>query len=456
MTQTKWSFALDPGETPKYMALVNAIEQAIRSGELKPNERLPTNRELCQMADVTIATVTKAMAMAARRGLIVAQAGSGTYVRGAADAEMSPAGPIDLSLNILPEAVALKELQSLVQSQPDIRLAQAMFGYGSYIATPEHARSAVSWMAGFGVAATAADVLLTVGVHQGLMAAFHALLSPGESAVCEEMTYTGIKRIAAYRQVRLLGARCDEHGVLPDSVEAQLKLGARVVVVTPALHNPTTAMLPGDRREAIARLCRQYDAYLIEDGVNMPMTTDALASVSSHAPERSILLTGLSKCVASGFRLGYAVVPPALNAKFHEALVSTQWIGPHLYAALAEQLLATGLVDRCTQAHRNEARLRHELASRILKGVRPTTTHGYHAWVDAPADALGDGIAMEALRLGVRISQASHFEVSDAGARSAAFRISLGAVEDRAVLEQALRILAGIGAHQRSTVSTLI
>lgn len=457
MTQGKWTPSIPAGGTPKYLAVVAAIERAIESGELQPNQRLPTNRELRELFDVTIATVTKAMAVAARKGLIVAQVGSGTFVRDTT-ASTPKIESLDLSLNILPSGVVDHALQGLAQAQAGANLARHMFGYGSYAAAPAHARRAIDWMATFGAPAEPDNVLLTVGVHQGLMAAFHALLAPGDSAICEELTYTGIKRIASYRNVSLHGARCDEHGMVPESLEKLLKSGAaKVVIVTSALHNPTTATLPLERREAIARLCTKYDAYLVEDGINLPLVGESVPTVSSFAPERSLFLTGFSKCVASGFRLGYAVTPPSIQGAFYEALVSTQWIGPSLYADLAETMLGDGLVERCTQSHRDEARARYTLASQILKGVRPTRTPGYHAWVDAPAGQQSENFVMQALRQGVKVSPATHFAVSGGAAISpTSYRISLGACADRAELERALHILAGIDTQHQSTVSTLI
>jgi len=452
-----WTYPLAGGTGPKYLALVDAIEQAIQTGKLQPNERLPTNRELTQLFDVTIATVTKAMAVAARKGLVSAQVGSGTYVRDVAANVETPQKTFDLALNVLPEGVVEKELLAMVQPNAQALLSRGMFGYGSYVPTAQHAQAAAGWVEAFGGPARPEDVLLTVGVHQGLMAALHAVQGPGQHAVCEALSYTGIKRIADFLNVSLSGAECDEAGMRPDSLEQLLRqTKARVVIVTSTLHNPTTATLPLERRKAIAGLCKKYDACLIEDGVNMPLVASDTASVSSFAPERSIFLTGFSKCVASGFRLGYAVTPPGIKQAFHEALVSTQWIGPRLYAGLAEQLLNMGALERCIQAHRVEARFRFDLASRILKGVRPVATPSYHAWVDAPADQPGDSFAAHALRLGVKISPAAHFAVSDSAAVPAAYRISLGATQDRDELERALHILASMTARPPGVVSTLV
>lgn len=458
MTNDSWIATLSNVGGPKYLAVVTALERALESGKVRPGDRLPTHRELSQRFGVTIATVTKAMAVAARKGLVTTQVGNGTFAcerESPADASV----PLDLSLNIVAEEIADSALQPLWQSLSSSRLSHSLLGYGSYLPTAVHARNAARWMNGFGAQVRARDILLTVGAHQGLMAAFDALLAPGKTALCEALTYTGIRRIAHYRRVTLDPVPCDESGMLPDALGARLKASsAKVVIVTSTLHNPTTASMSAERRHAIARLCQQHDAYLIEDGINMPLAGDGTPPIASHAPERSILLTGYSKCVSAGFRLGYAVVPSSLRSNFHEALVSAQWIGPHLYVELAEQMLAEKWLERVVNAHREEARRRFELATRILPGVRPVAVPGYHAWVEAPTGPAEGDFALLALRQGVKISPASHFLAASTEAASAdtSYRISLGAVRDRVELERALRILSGLSGHRLPTVSTLI
>lgn len=453
--KSKWNPRGTLGDGPKYLALARVIEEAITSGQLTPGDRLPSNRELSQTFGVTVATVTKAMSAAARKGLVEAQVGSGTYVLG-----NPPQGNstelYELSLNVLPTQPIEKELESLFQELPQRTLAESLFSRGSYICAESHAKQAEIWMRSFGAQANATNILLTVGAHQGLLAAFHALLSPGDTAICENLTYTGIKRIAAYRHVSLLGAACDSQGMIPDSLEQLLRdSDAKVVVLIPTLHNPTTVTMSAERRSAIAKVCKKFDAYIIEDGINMPLSNDGLAPVASYAPERSIFLTGFSKCIASGFRLGYAVAPFNLLPSLHEALVSTQWVGPGFYVEAASLMLKSGLADHCTNLHRQEASRRHALASRLLKGVHDADGPCYHAWVDAPAGWSSEDFATHVLRLGVRVSPAAHFSV-DESLTPQAYRISLGACEHISELEAALRQLATININNHTNFETLV
>jgi len=457
MTKKSWAASIPSDASPKYIALADAIGRAIEAGYLNSGDRLPTNRELSQLFNVTIATVTKGMAVASRRGLITAQVGNGTFVADRS-ARRLDIEAMDLSLNVVPQTVVSGELSRLLDTLNACAVHDSLFGYGSYLPSETHSRLAVEWMRSFGVDTKSSGPLLTTGVHQGLLASFLALLKPGESAICEDLTYTGIRRIAGFRGVRLQGVALDEEGMLPDQLEEHLKKGdARVVILTPTLHNPTTATMSLERRRAIAALCRQHDAYLIEDGVNMPIAGELHPPVASLIPDRAILLTGYSKCVASGFRLGYAIVPAQLQQVFLEGLVSMQWTGPHLYSKLAENMLREGLIGQFAAAHRAEAALRYELALQYLPTIRAVDKHAYHAWVDCRNRATTENFAIQALRRGVKVSPAAHFSVAaDSGSATSGYRISLGSCADRDVLERALIALGSLDETRITATATLI
>ena len=65
---------------PRYLAITDALEEAIRDGRLAPGDRLPTHRQLADELQVTVGTVTRAYGEAANRGLINGEVGRGSYV----------------------------------------------------------------------------------------------------------------------------------------------------------------------------------------------------------------------------------------------------------------------------------------------------------------------------------------------------------------------------------------
>jgi len=440
----KWRPLVRDSSGPKYLALVEALEADLAHGALSAGDRLPSHRELGEMFGVTIATITKAMNEAARRGLVEARVGSGTFIRERRQ-EDRPTDAIDLSINILPTGIVANLLGEAVAQISSGRLCRNLFDYSSYASSAQHRQLGAAWIAQFGTKVRPENLLLTNGVHQGLLAAFGALLASGETAVCEPLTYTGIKRIAEYRGIRLIGAECDEQGLIPDSVERELcRSGAKLLVLTTAAQNPTTATLSAQRRQALAAICRKHDVWIAEDGVNIPLANDGLPSIAAIAPERSIHLTGFSKCIASGFRLGYAAVPEPMFNRFHDALVSTQWTGPGFYSELAAVMFANGMIEQCISRHRAEATARFALARRILPGIRNADCPSYHAWLPQSAGWSAEDFSAQALRAGVRISPGSHFATSAADL-PCGYRLGLGACASRAELTLALDRLAAIG-----------
>ncbi|QHE91513.1 aminotransferase class I/II-fold pyridoxal phosphate-dependent enzyme [Pandoraea fibrosis] len=453
----KWIPETRDPNTPKYLTLVTSIENAITSGALRPGEKLPSNREISEEFGVTVATVSRAMGEAARRGLVEARVGSGTFVCNAFDATPQHENAVaDLSLNTLPTSVVNGALAKAMSRLASETLQESLFSYRSYVPSHHHRQLATQWLAASSPSAVPSRMLCTAGVHQGLLAAFKTLLRPGDRAVCEALTYTGIKRIAEYANVELVAAQCDDNGVIPESVDEVLKrTKAKVVVLTPTMHNPTTATLSLARREALVKIVRAHDAMLIEDGVNVPLANDGLPTLTSLMPDRSLYLTGLSKCVASGFRLGYALVPDVYFNVFHEALVSTQWIGPGVYATLAESILADGSLAECIELHRKESLARARLARKFIPAVRETESVGYHVWVPVATVGQVNDFCTRALQAGVRVSPGPHFAVA-ADSTQIGYRISLGTVGARDDLERALRVLASISNVPDTTFATLI
>lgn len=68
------------GSIPLYEQIKNIIEQQIKNGELKEGEKIPSERELCEIYDVSRITVRQAIALAENEGLLYRSQGMGTFV----------------------------------------------------------------------------------------------------------------------------------------------------------------------------------------------------------------------------------------------------------------------------------------------------------------------------------------------------------------------------------------
>jgi DNA-binding GntR family transcriptional regulator len=73
-----------PDRTPDYQRVVNGITQLIKTGQLKPGDKLPTYAQLAEQYGVGITTAQAAIRLLRDRGLVEGHQGKGTYVAGSA------------------------------------------------------------------------------------------------------------------------------------------------------------------------------------------------------------------------------------------------------------------------------------------------------------------------------------------------------------------------------------
>lgn len=67
---------------PLYYQLMDIIMEDINNGKYKENDKLPSERELCQMYDISRATVRQTILELEKEGYIYKQHGKGTFVSG--------------------------------------------------------------------------------------------------------------------------------------------------------------------------------------------------------------------------------------------------------------------------------------------------------------------------------------------------------------------------------------
>ena len=95
------------GPTPLYRRLGRRdVAADIEAGKLPPGTRLPPLRDLAYALGISVGAVTRAYDAAARRGLVSAHVGRGTFVVDRSGSAAPQDGMIDLSTNIAPLVIA--------------------------------------------------------------------------------------------------------------------------------------------------------------------------------------------------------------------------------------------------------------------------------------------------------------------------------------------------------------
>lgn len=92
--------------TRSYEGVVQQIESAVRTGQLKRGERLPTERELSATFDVSRGVVREAIKVLGAMGLVEARQGSGLYVQN----DTIPTVTRAFTLSVSPDAESIDRL----------------------------------------------------------------------------------------------------------------------------------------------------------------------------------------------------------------------------------------------------------------------------------------------------------------------------------------------------------
>ncbi len=452
---TIWTPDLRSRSGPRYVAIAEALAEDAGGGRLSPGTRLPTHRDLADRLGVTVGTVTRAYAEAARRGLVSGEVGRGTFVRAAARPAVA-AGPaasggpllVDLSANLPPatahglEAVALARTLSALGRRPDLG---RLLAYPPEGGAPEHRAAGAEWVRRAGLSARPEEVLVSSGGQHGLTAVFAALFAPGDVVATEALTYPGMKTLASLLALRLQGVAMDERGLRPDAFAAACRARRpKALYCVPTLHNPTTAVMPLERREEIAAVAREHGVLIVEDDVHGRLLARARAPLATFARDLAVYVTGTSKVLAPGLRVGFIVAPPALRPRIAAAIRGTTWMAAPLMAEIATRWIKEGTAERILARKRKEAAARQALARQIFgKFVVQAHPDAYHLWLGVPKPWRAESYADAARKAGVAVTPASAFAVGRT-APPEAVRLSLGAAADRDLLGRALGVLAGL------------
>src|SRR5881398_2655587 len=171
------------------------------------------------------------------------------------------------------------------------------------------------------------EITVTCGATEAMASALLAIVDPGDEVIVFEPFYENYGPDAI-----LCGAK-PVYVPMPVDAELDLDLLAAafsrrtraIIVCTP--NNPTGRVLTRRELEAIAQLCRQYDAYAVTDeiyehiyyeGEHIPIATlDGMR-------DRTITISGASKTFSvTGWRVGTIVAPPEASdaiRKVHDFL----------------------------------------------------------------------------------------------------------------------------------------
>jgi len=438
----EWRPLLPADGGPRYLAFVQALENDVQAGILKPGTRLLPQRDMAQLLGLSVGTVSRAYAEAEARGLISGEVGRGTFVQRrrlpASAAGISP-NTINLALNV-PPSTGEDELTASVLSEilADGALPP-LLDYLPHQGVPAHREIMAGWLKRFGMASDAANLFVTHGGQHAISIALNMVAAPREVVLTERFTYSGMVALSAQNGYRLHGVDGDADGLLPAALDrAFAETGAKVLFATPTLQTPTGTVMTPERRAAIAEIIRKHAAYLIEDDVYAFLFAAPLPPITRLIPERAFYITSFAKCLAPGLRIGAMIVPEPFRDRCINAVRATGWMASPIMAEVVARLIHSGDLLRQVHAKRAAAAQRNAIADRVLgTWLTPIAgAPGFHRWLPIPAGRTLIALVTQAAQAGITIAPPGALQQVDRG--TLGIRLCLGHPHSDDMLENAL------------------
>ncbi|MFM2103087.1 MAG: hypothetical protein RL740_174 [Actinomycetota bacterium] len=222
------------------------------------------------------------------------------------------------NLSALPMEMMAEVVRELVSTNGTEALQ-----YGSGQGHPLLREQICEVMALEGIRADADDVIVTTGSQQALDLISRIFIDPGDVVLVEAPSYVGALGTFSQYQASVVHIETDQDGMVPVALTEAIKsvraTGRKIkfLYLIPNYQNPTGVMLSADRRTEILQICAKEEIFIVEDnpygllGFDRP-SPNAMRAQDS---ENVIYLGSFSKTIASGLRVGWALVPQSIKDK---------------------------------------------------------------------------------------------------------------------------------------------
>ena len=336
---TPLSIGLDRArKTPLATQIYASIREAIESGKLPAHAKLPSWRDLAAQLGVSRGTVRIAYERLIEEQLAIGLGAAGTRVseRPAIPAARawSPAPtpmldlfhafgstPLAFQMGVPGQDVFPYKLWSRIMAREARHSAAAPVGYPDPRGAPELRREIAAYLAiARGLRCSPSQVLVTAGFSGALGLVTRGLGLEGRTAWFEDPGFPLTRTALAMAGLRTVPVPVDEEGM---DVAAGMAIApsAALAVVTPGQQAPLGMTMSLARRRALLEWARRNDGWIVEDDYLSELQLEgraapALASLENGG--RVLHIGTFSKTISPALRLGFVVVPPALEERFGE------------------------------------------------------------------------------------------------------------------------------------------
>jgi aminotransferase len=192
------------------------------------------------------------------------------------------------------------------------------------------------------------ELLITVGVSEGLDLAARAMVEPGDEVILPDpcyVSYSPCVVLAGGTPVMVPTKQENNFEITPADIEARVTDKTKAILIgNPA--NPTGAVMPRDKLLPIAEVAQRHNLLVISDEIYAQLVYGVEHTCFATIPdmkESTIILGGFSKAYAmTGWRIGYAAAPTEVIASMTKIHQYTMMCAPIMGQVAAIEALRAG------------------------------------------------------------------------------------------------------------------
>jgi len=192
------------------------------------------------------------------------------------------------------------------------------------------------------------ELLITVGVSEGLDLTMRAILNPGDEVIMPDpcyVSYNPCVTLAGGIPIMVPPTQENYFEISAADIEARVTNKTKAILIgNPA--NPTGAVITKDKLLLIAELAKRHGLLVIYDEIYAKLVYGAEHTCLATLPEMkesTILLSGFSKAYAmTGWRIGYAAASKEVIASMTKIHQYTMMCAPIMVQIAAIEALKSG------------------------------------------------------------------------------------------------------------------
>lgn len=289
------------------------------------------------------------------------------------------------------------------------------------------------------------NIVITTASQQGLDLVGRVFLDKGDVVMCELPSYLGGLNAFTSYGAEIIGVELDDEGMSAKALDAEItRVKAegktpKFIYIVPDFQNPAGITMSRQRRVEILDVAYKHNLPIIEDSPYRDLRFDGESQEMFQALDNKgyvITLGSLSKVLAPGFRIGWAIGDPVFLDKIVTVKQSADLCTSSFVQMIAAEYFRQGYYDKNIVKIIDSYRKKRDAMLEALEKYMPkdvTWTHpegGLFLFLILPDHMVSEELFHKALEKNVAFVIGNVFYCNNSGKNTMRINFSFSSIEE--------------------------